>query len=649
MANIQKAIGLFQQGRLGEAEAMCAAMLANEPNNFDALYLLGSIKLQRQDPAEARVLFERALALKPDTVPALSALAFVLFTLNLFDGALAAADRALAIDPNNAGALVTRGNALQRAERLEDALASYDKALAQSANNVEALIARGTVLTALKRNDEAVATFDRIPLGPNSANLFRRAELLRNLGLFEAATRDFRRWIEISSDPVPAWVGLALGASECCDWPQLEEPRRKVLAALDAGKAVAPMVVLQLSSDPAQHLKAARAAVPKVMAAPLPARAKARPQRLRLAYISPDFRIHPLAYLIAELLERHDRERFEVIGVSLGPSDGSDIRARIAAAFDQFHDIQKRSDDDIVALLRSLNVDIAIDLAGYTLHARPGVLARRVAPIQVGYLGYCGTSGSSSIDYLVADRIAVLPEQQKFFSEKLAYLPGSFMISDSTQEISEAPQSRAQFGLPSEGFVFCCFNKNYKITQPIFEVWMRLLKAIDGSVLWLSANLERGQGNLRRYAQVKGVDPQRLVFAPGVPRAEHFARHRLADLFLDTLPYNAHTSANDALYAGLPVLTVLGPTFVGRVAASMLHAIGLDELVTGNVADYEALSLELARDPAKLRALRAKLAANRQTQPLFATDLFRRNIEKAYDQMFEIYCRGEAPRSFDVS
>lgn len=649
MGTINQAIGLLNQGRLGEAEAAGRVLLAAEPRNFDALYLLGSIKLQRQDPVEARALFERALALKPDAVPVLSALAFVLFTLNLFDDALAAADRALAIDPNNAEALVTRGNALQRAERLEDALASYDKALALFAHNVEALIARGTVLTALKRNDEAVATFDRIPLGPNSANLFRRAELLRNLGLFAAATRDFRRWTEISSDPLPAWVGLALCASECCDWPQLEVPRRNVLAAVDAGKAVAPLVALRLSSDPAQHFKAARAAAPQLAAAPLPARAKERPQRLRLAYISPDFRIHPVAYLIAELLERHDRERFEVIGVSLGPPDGSDIHARVAAAFDQFHDMQTRSDDDIVALLRGLKVDIAIDLAGYTLHARLGVLARRAAPIQAGYLGYCGTSGSSAIDYLVADRIAVPPDQQKFFSEKLVYLPGSFMVSDSTQEISGAPQSRAQFGLPDEGFVFCCFNKNYKFTQPMFEVWMRLLKEVDGSVLWLSANLERGQDNLRRYAQDNGVDPQRLIFAAGVPRAEHFSRHRLADLFLDTLPYNAHTSANDALYAGLPVLTVLGPTFVGRVAASMLHAIGLDELVTRNVADYEVLALELARDPVRLRALRAKLAANRQTQPLFQTDLFRRNIEKAYDQMFEIYYRGEAPRSFDVA
>jgi predicted O-linked N-acetylglucosamine transferase (SPINDLY family) len=419
---------------------------------------------------------------------------------------------------------------------------------------------------------------------------------------------------------------------------------------LNAGQAIQPFVALQLSCDPAQHLKNAQAFAPRPAFAPISARTKERPDRLRLAYISPDFRIHPLAYLIVELLERHDRQRFEVIGVSLGPQDGSDIGARIAAQFDQFYDMRARSDDDIVALLRNLKVNIAIDLAGYTQHSRPSVLAQHIAPIQVSYLGYCSTSGSTFIDYLLVDRIVVPPEEQRFFSEKLVYLPDSFMVADSTQLISNAAQSRSQFGLPEDGFVFCCFNKNYKITQPVFEVWMRLLQAIDGSVLWLSANLGRGEDNLRRFAQAKGVSPNRVVFAPSVSsRAEHFARHRLADLFLDTLPYNAHTTANDALYAGLPVLTVLGPTFVGRVAASMLHAIGLDELITQNLEEYEALALSLARGPERMRTIRAKLAANRQTQPLFKTDRFRRNIEKAYDEMFETYCRGEAPHGFSVN
>jgi protein O-GlcNAc transferase len=650
MATIKEAINLLNQGRLSEAEAKCRSILAGEPQHFEALYHLGSIKLQSKDLLEARAHFEKAISVKPDSVEALSALAFVLFTMSLFDEALAMSDQALVIAPSNSVAWVTRGNALHRSDRLEDALASYDKALDLSSNNIEALIARGTVLVALGRPDEAVANFDRILPGPNWINLLRRANLLLSLGLFAAAKRDFQRWIEMSSDPLPGWVGLARCASESCDWPGLVEPRQKVLAALDTGQPVAPFVVLQLSGDPAQQLRGARIFAPQMaLAAPLPARAKPRPDRLRLAYISPDFRIHPLAYLIAELLERHDRNRFETIGVSLGPQDGSDIRARIVVAFDQFHDMQTRSDNDIVALLRNLNVDIAIDLAGYTLHSRPSIFAHRVAPIQASYLGFCGTSGSNFIDYLLVDRVAVPPEQQRFFSEKLVYLPDSFMVTDSTQPISDAPQSRAQYGLPDEGFVFCCFNKNYKITQQVFDVWMRLLRAVEGSVLWLSANLDRGQENLRRYAQGQGVSPQRIVFAPGVSRAEHFARHRLADLFLDTLPYNAHTSANDALFAGLPLLTVLGTTFVGRVAASMLYAIGLDELVTRDLEEYEALALTLARDPVHLHAVRAKLATNRQTQPLFQIDRFRRNIEKVYDEMFGIYRRGEPPRHFDVA
>jgi predicted O-linked N-acetylglucosamine transferase (SPINDLY family) len=349
-------------------------------------------------------------------------------------------------------------------------------------------------------------------------------------------------------------------------------------------------------------------------------------------------------------LERHDRARFEVIGVSLGPPDDSEIRARIGKAFDQFHDMHTHPDDSVVTLLRQLNADIAVDLAGYTQYGRLGVLARRVAPIQASYLGYCGTSGSDFIDYLLVDRIVAPPDEQRYFTEKLVHLPDSFMVADPTQLISDAMLSRRECGLPDDGFVFCCFNKNYKITQPVFDVWMRLLRSVDGSVLWLSDNLGDRNDNMRRYAEARGIDSRRLVFAPNLAaRADHFARHRLADLFLDTLPYNAHTTACDALFAGLPVLTIVGPTFVGRVAASMLHAIGLDELVTRSLEEYEALALDLARDAALMRTVRAKLAANHHTRPLFDTDRFRRNIERAYDQMFEIYRLGERPRTFNIT
>lgn len=649
MATIKQALNFHRQGQLSEAEAEYRAILANDTQHFDALHNLGLLKLQQQSLAEARQLIERAVTIRPDSTEALLNLAVVLLALYEPKEALAASDRALRLT-NHPGAWATRGNALFLLGRNDEALSSLDEALKIAPNNIEALIYRGTVLSCIDRPDEAVVTFARIPVAQNPANLYRRAQLQQRLGLYAAAARDFRRLIEISPNALPAWMGLLGCASESCDWPALEEPRRKVLAAIDTGQAVYPMEALRYSSNPAQQLKCAMRYAPRaIQGAEYTMRKPARPTRLRIAYVSPDFRMHPLAYLIPQLLECHDRARFEIVGVSLGPPDDSDIRARLIQAFDEFYDLKSSPDDAVATSVRNLDIDIAIDLAGYTEHARPAILARRVAPIQASYLGYCGTSGSRFIDYLVADKIAVPPSNQRFFTEQLVYLPDSFMVADSNQAISEPMPARRECGLPDEGFVFCSFNRNYKILQPVFDVWMRLLHAIDGSVLWLSANLNRGCDNIQRAAKARGIDPQRIVFAPHVKvRADHFARYGVADLFLDTLPYNAHTTACDALFAGLPVLTAMGSAFPGRVAASMLHAIGLSELVAAGIEEYEALALRLARDPARLAAIRNRLIANRRTKPLFDTDRLSRNIEKAYDQMFEIHCDGEPPRSFGV-
>ena len=650
MANIKDAIDLHRQGRLGEAESKCHSILARDPRHFEALMILGLIRLQQRTPAEARQFLEQAVAIRPQSVEALSNLAFVLLILGLPIETLATCDRVLVLAPNHVGTLVTRGNALFRSNRLDEARASYNQALKIDDRNMEALIGQGAALARLGRIDESVATFERIPIGQNPANLHKRANLLQSLGLLGAAARDFQNLALFPSHALAGWVGLMTCAQESCDWAQVAQARQRVLAAVNAGQRVDPLLVLRISSDPAEHLKAARNAAPRIAAARLTrVPAVGRPARLRIAYVSPDFRIHPLAYLIPELLERHDRTRFEVIGVSLGPPDDSDVRGRIVRAFDGFHDMHARSDEDIVRLTRQLEIDVVIDLAGYTEHSRPGILARRVGSVQASYLGYCGTSGANFVDYLLVDRIVAPPEEQRFFTERLVYLPDSFMVGDSTQTISQATPSRRECGLPDDGFVFCCFNKNYKITQSMFDLWMRLLRSVEGSILWLSDNRGQGQEKLRNHAAAQGVDPQRLVFAPALPaRVDHFARHRLANLFLDTHPYNAHTTASDALFAGLPVLTLMGPTFVGRVAASMLRAIGLGELVTETPEGYEALALDLARNPSRMQALRAKLVTNRSTWALFDTDRFRRNIERAYDQMFEIYRRGEMPQSFDV-
>ena len=352
--------------------------------------------------------------------------------------------------------------------------------------------------------------------------------------------------------------------------------------------------------------------------------------------------------MIAELFEIHDRNRFEIIGVSYGPDDGSNIRSRLIKSFDRFFDVATRTDEEIAKLLRDLKIHIAVDLKGHTTDARLGILARRAAPIQATYLGFPGTSGADFIDYVIADKIVLPADQQPFFSENIVHLPDSYQVNDSKRQISSPIPSRDELGLPEDGFVFCCFNNTWKLTSGLFDIWMRLLTATENSVLWLYQSNALAAVNLCKEAQARGVDPARLVFAPHKDVPEHLARLTRADLFLDTLPYNAHTTASDALWAGVPVVTCLGQTFAGRVAASLLHAVGLPELVTKSLEEYEALALQLATEPVLLASIKQKLQQNRLTAPLFDSERFRRHIEAGYATMWEMQQRGEGPRSFRV-
>jgi predicted O-linked N-acetylglucosamine transferase (SPINDLY family) len=374
----------------------------------------------------------------------------------------------------------------------------------------------------------------------------------------------------------------------------------------------------------------------------------ARP-KITLGYLSADFFAHATAFLVAELLEKHDRERFQVFGYSFGPDDGSPMRRRLQIAFDRFVDLKDASFTASAERIAADEVDILVDLKGYTRDARPQILALRPAPVQVNYLAYPGTMGVPFMDYLLADEFVIPPDQQPFFTEKVVYLPGCYQVNDSRREIAPHTPSRADCGLPQEGFVFCGFNNSYKITPEMFSVWMELLKAVPGSVLWLLESNRFAPANLRREAEARQVAAERLVFAPRMPLPEHLARHRLADLFLDTFPVNAHTTASDALWAGCPVLTVAGQTFVSRVAGSLLRTVGLPELVANSFDEYHAMALRLARDGELLAGLRARLEANRMTSRLFDAGRFARNIEEAYRMMWEIRASGRPPRGFTVS
>jgi predicted O-linked N-acetylglucosamine transferase (SPINDLY family) len=362
-------------------------------------------------------------------------------------------------------------------------------------------------------------------------------------------------------------------------------------------------------------------------------------KKLRIAYYSADFRNHPMSYLLANLYELHDKNKFEIIGISFGPDKNDEMRKRVSSAFDKFYDLRLKTEDEIVKFSRELKIDIAIDLMCFTKYHKFGIFVKKCAPIQVNYLGYPGTSGTNYLDYIIADKILIPKESQKHYSEKIVYLPDTYQANDSTKKIADKIFTREELGLPKDGFVFCCFNNNYKITPQVFDVWMRLLEKVENSVLWILSEDINISKNLKKEATIRGIDFNRIVFAERIKMNEHLARQKVADLFIDTFPYTGHTTASDALWVGLPVLTRIGKSFASRVSASLLNAIGLSELVTNSEKEYEDLAIELAKNPPKLKEIKNKLKNNRNTKPLFNTQIFARNMEKAYSLMYERYLK----------
>lgn len=684
----RQAVAFFQSGNLAEAERLCRVVLGNESNSFDALHLLGivaarrgrfeeadrllkqalainpksaeaysnhgNVQKARGHLAEALASYDWALALKPDFVDALNNRGGALKDLERYDEALASYDRALAIKPDLAVAHYNRGAVLSALKRHEDALASYDRALTLKPTFVEALNNRGATLAALKRDAEAVASYDRaLVLRPAFAEaLQNRGAALSYLGRHEAAGKALEQALKFSPDLPFARGTLLHSRMHCCDWRTYEGESKRVIADVRAGKrACEPFMFLGISDSPQDQLRCSRTWVHEQCppsASGVWTGPRYRHDRIRLAYVSSDFRAHPLGYLMAALFEQHDRSRFETIAVSLGADDRSPMRSRLTHAFDRFTDARQYSNQRIVDLMREMEIDIAVDRNGFTTGARPGIFALRAAPIQVSYLAYPGTTGANYIDYVVADETVIPREHEAFYTEKVVYLPATYQVNDSARKIAERTPTRAEFGLPERGLVFCSFNNNYKITPQMFDIWMSLLRQVEGSVLWLLEGNPTARRNVREEAAARGVDGKRLIFAPRIAPEDHLARHRLADLFLDTLPYNAHTTASDALWAGLPVLTCMGTTFAGRVAASLSCAVGLPELVTHSLDEYRSLALGLATEPTRLAEIRQKLARNRLNWPLFDTDRFRRHIEAAYIEMWERHQRGDPPVRFDV-
>ena len=606
---LQAALAFHQAGQLDAAEAHYKKLLKVLPSNTTLLTNLGTLALQKGQLEAAVQLIDRSLHIDPNQPFAFNNRGNALKDLKRLDDALVSFDRAIAINSNYAEAYSNRGIALHGLNRLDDALISYDRTIAINPDFTEAHYNRGLALQDLKRWDDALVSFDRaIALKPDYDFL---AGLLLNTKMQICHWDGFTTYLAVLTENIR-----------------------------NQDKVSAPFPMLALTDDPELHRNCATIhSNEKYPRQPLLPMLNKYPKhaKIRIGYFSADFRIHPLTYVTAELYERHDRTQFEITAFSLGPDTKDEMNTRIKAGVDHFYDVHAMSDKEIALLARRLEIDIAVDLGGHTKYARTFIFAMQAAPIQISYMGYPGTMGAKYIDYLIADPTLISQDNQRYYSEKIAYLPNSYWVNDTNKAVSKKILSRAEFGLPATGFIFCCFNNTYKITPSTFEGWMRILKQVEDSVLWLYVIHESAVNNLKKAALSNGVDDQRLIFANYMSNEDHLNRIQLADLFIDTFPYNAHTTTSDALRMGLPVLTRRGESFASRVAASLLNAIHLPELITASQENYESLAIFLATHPEKLMIIKNKLAHNLATTPLFNTKLFARHIESAYLAMYDRY------------
>lgn len=629
------------------ALALDAAYARGWSNRAGTLHAMGRHE-------EALAAYQRALELDPGYAEGWSNRGNTLRALRREAEALASCDRALEIQPAYAMGWSNRAALLRDRRRYPEALADCEHALQLAPDLADAWLQRGLVYYDQRRYGEALAQFEQALLRrPDYAEAWvNKGVALHELNRHDEALIAFGRALELQPD-MDFQLGQWLHAKmKLCDWQGLDAQLERLFAKVRAGARVStPFQVLALSeSEDINHSAAVLWARDRYPPGPAVVFAPPKPgqQRLRIGYFSADFHNHAAAYLTAELFERHDRDRFEIIAFSFGPAREDEMRLRLRKAFDRFIDVREMDDAAVAAQARELGIDIAVDLKGHTEDSRLGIFAHRAAPLQLTYLGYPGTTGAGYIDYLIADATVIPPENRGAYSEQVVTLPDCYQVNDSTRRPASQSFGRSELGLPEQGVVFCCFNNNYKITPQAFASWMRILAAVPGSVLWLVEDNALVGKNLRAEAARAGIAPERLVFATRMDYPRHLARQRAADLFLDTWPYNAHTTASDALLAGLPVLTRIGSTFPGRVAASLLRAVGLPELVTESVAAYEALAIELGCDPSRLAALRMRLTANLATAPLFDTARTTRALEAAYLEMHRRRLEGQPPQPFAV-
>jgi predicted O-linked N-acetylglucosamine transferase (SPINDLY family) len=669
----QRARSLQEQGHLVQATAAYQSILEQQPDHWDSLLAIATMTQQGGNPERAVLLYgefiarhgdhaeahykrgnaynalgqlapalldyDRAIAIDPAYANAYCNRGVVLGRLKRWEAALASYDRAIELNPADCLAFCNRGFVRKELGRFDEALADYERAISLKDDYVDAYVNRGGVLQELERYEAAVASYDRaIEIKPIHAEAFQgRGSSLLKLGRIEEAVASFDLALSLQPDYKYVSEARLHSKMQLCDWDDFAANLSTVTTGVESGKATMPFPLLALVDSPGLHRQAAEAYVraecpPSNVLPAIPPRS--RSDKIRIGYFSSDFRGHPVSYLTAELFELHDRAEFEIIAFAFGPESKDPLRERLQRAFDRFIDVRDRSDVEVALLARELGIDIAVDLGGFTEHCRPKIFAMRAAPIQASYIGYLGTMGATFMDYLLADATIIPAAQQLHYAEKIIYLP-SYQANDRQRRISERVFTREDLGLPPTGFVFCCFNSLYKILPDTFAVWMRILQRVEGSSLYLSVDKPAAARNLTKVVRRSGLDPQRIVYGAHLDLPDYMARFRAMDLFLDTLPYNAGTTASDALWAGLPVLTCTGEAFAGRVAASILRAINMPELITATPAEYEQLAVQLATNAERMSLIHHTLAVNRHVSPLFDTPLFTKNLESAYRQVCE--------------
>jgi protein O-GlcNAc transferase len=614
-------VALQDKGDLEAATASYKQALKINPDHAEAYNGIGNVLNAKGDPAAAIVSYKQALKINPDYAEAYYNMGVALNDKGDSEAAIDSYKQALKIKPDYAEAYNNMGVALKDKGDPEAAIGSYKRAINLKPDDAEAYYNMGVALV--------------------------------EKGALDAGIKSYEMALKIKPDYQASRVDKLFLQSQICDWAALEQDRGLIATLGISTESIGFFGILPLEDAPERHRVRSEILVEKLYKhkTPLPPAAKPsqEPQRLRIGYFSADFQEHPVAYLMAKVLEVHDRMRFEVYGYSIGPARDDDMRQRLIKAFDVFIDVRDMSDQDVALLVRQDKIDIAIDLTGHTKNNRLGIFAYRAAPVQINYLGYPGTIGADFIDYIIADSVLIPSGYEQYYNEHILRLPNSYMPTDNTRPMSTRPMSRSEMDLPEDGFVFCCFNNNYKISPQEFDIWMRVLAKVEGSVLWLRNSNAWSEDNLRTQAKIRGVDPSRLVFAGRTPIEEHLARQKLADLFLDTFAFNAHTTAAEALWAGLPVVTKVGKGFAARVAASLLTAVDLPELITETEQEYEALILNLATNPERLAQIRKTLADKRLSAPLFDTALFTKHLEDGYQQVYQRYYDGKPPDDIFVS